>query len=170
MIKVIKMTTFTKFIELSKQIVKKSLCDLYDLEYSETSNDFKVLMSALNWIRKSRNACAHNERIIFLTDNNPAIVTRYHKLLTNAYRQRARSKQMIDLLIFLKYFNTQKDYESLIRSIQNELNQISKVVDPIVFEKIRVSLGLRQIEHMIILSSEPKQLDYARLIMLTPVS
>jgi abortive infection bacteriophage resistance protein len=164
MIKVIKMTTFTKFIEYLKREVKRQLCDFYQIEHNESVNDFKILFSALNWIRKSRNACAHNERIIFLSDDNPAVITKYHHLLSNAYRQRNRSKQVVDLLIFLKYFNIRNDYKKLIRTILTELNQIKQVIESEVFEKIRVGLGIRHIQHMDIIVNDPKEIDYISLI------
>lgn len=121
-------------------------------------------MSAINWIRKARNACAHNERIIFLSDDNPALITKYHKLLSIAYQKRNRSKQVVDLLIFLKYFNTTQDYKKLVKVIITELDQIKSVVESPVYEKIRVGLGIRQLEHIQLIVNEPKKIRYSKLI------
>jgi abortive infection bacteriophage resistance protein len=164
MIKVIKMTTFSRFLELSDKNVKIAICMLYDMEFDSNNNDYKIMFSALNWIRKARNACAHNERIIFIEDENHAVITKYHKNLTTAYKQRNRKKQVIDLLIFLKYFNNKKDFNKLVKAIEIELNQMKEVIGDIVFEKIRVGLGIRNVEHLQVISSEPKIIDYTKLL------
>jgi abortive infection bacteriophage resistance protein len=167
MIKVIKMTTFTKFLELTKKDVKVDICKLYHIEYNARKNDYKILFSALNWIRKTRNACAHNERIIFLEDKDQAVLTKYHILLTNAYNKRNRKKQMIDLLIYLKYFNNKTDFSKLIKAITVELGQMKEVIGEVVFERIRVGLGIRNIEHLQVISSIQKTINYDKLILLT---
>lgn len=163
MIKVIKMTTFTKFLDYSCKNVKIKICELFEMEYDSCNNDFKVLFGALNWMRKIRNACAHNERIMFIEDDNKAIITKYHKKLSNAYLKR-RNKQIVDLLIFLKYVNTKRDYNKLIGTLTAELNQMRTVIGEVAFEKIRVGLGIRNIEHLQIISNEPKVINYLNLI------
>lgn len=167
MIKVLKMTTFTKFLELSNKKVKIAICELYDIEHNATNNEFKILLSALNWIRKTRNACAHNERIIFIQDDNYSVITKYHTILSNAYKKRTRKKQLIDLLIFLKYFNTKKDYNKLINLISIELQQMKQVIGDVVYEKIRVGLGIRNVDHLQVISSKAKTIDYTKLLLLT---
>lgn len=143
---------------------KIAVCDLYDIVHVPKSNEFKILLSALNCLRKTRNACAHNERIIFNQDNNYAVITKYHGMLSNAYQKRFRKKQIMDLLIFLKYFNTKKDFNKLTNMIITELHQMKEVIGDVVFEKIRVGLGIRSVDHLFSISRQAKSIDYAKLL------
>lgn len=164
MTKVIKFTTLISFIQLCTKELKVYICDLYDIEYKQNDNDFGILIGALNWMRRTRNACAHNERIIFLKDKSRIVKTKYHSLLTSTYRYRLRNKQVIDLIIFLKYFNTKQEFNKLINFFDNELKQIALVVDSRVYDSIRASLGIRQIEHLQILKKEDKAINYLNLM------
>lgn len=163
MMKVIRFTTFILFIKLSKIMIKKSICNLYGIEYKQRDNDFSILLGALNWMRKTRNSCAHNERIIFLKDSNTIVITKYHKLLTTQYKNRLRTKQVVDLIIFLKYFNTKTEYNKLINFLLYELKNIEHVVGPHVYDSIRASLGIRQVRHLEFLKGLEKTIEYLKL-------
>jgi len=118
-------------------------------------------------MRRTRNACAHNERIIFLEDSSRIVLTKYHMILTTAYKNRIRNKQVIDLIIFLKYFNTKIEFKKLINFFDSELEQIAHVVDSKVYESIRASLGIRNMEHLQILKNSEKSINYLKLLKLT---
>ncbi len=164
MTKVIRFTTLITLIQYSKKELREYLSDLYSIGYNSRENDFRILVGALHWMRKTRNACAHNERIIFLEDNNKIVLTPYHRMLTNAYKDRTRNKQVVDLIIFLKYFNTKREFNKLINFFKNELKQIHEVVPNHVFEKIRASLGIRQVKHLDILKRSEKKINYLELL------
>lgn len=164
MIKVIRLTTFTTFLLYSKKEVKETLCRLYGIEYISQDNNFRVLFGAINWMRKVRNATAHNERIIFLMDSNRIVITDYHKKLTTIYRNRLRNKQIIDLLIFLKYFNKNQHYSELINFILEGLSSIQKSMHSHVFENVRSSLGIRSLEHLHFLRDIPKEMSFQDLL------
>jgi len=164
MTKIIKFTTLISFIQLSKKELRVYICNLYDIEYKQNDNNFGILIGALNWMRRTRNACAHNERIIFLKDDSRIVITKYHLLLTTAYKNRLRNKQVIDLIIFLKYFNTKREFNKLINFFDSELEQIAHVVDSKVFESIRASLGIRNMEHLQILRNKEKSINYLNLL------
>lgn len=163
-IKLIRFTTLSTLIKFSKKELRTYLCNLYDIEYISASNDYRILEGALNWLRKTRNACAHMERIIYLEDRSTVVITKYHKLLTSAYIRRGRKKQIVDLLIFLKYFNTKIEYINLINHLINYINEIGKVVGPEVKDNIRASLGIRNIEHLKTIKEQPKSIKYLQLI------
>ena len=67
MIKVVNFSTFIDIINVSKMDISHALCHLYDLEDQNSRPNVKLLIGALHWMRKIRNACAHNERIYCLT-------------------------------------------------------------------------------------------------------
>lgn len=163
-IKLIRFTTLSRLVQLSKKELRIYVCDLYDIEYESRSNDFRVLEGALNWLRKVRNACAHMERVLYLEDRSTVVITKYHKLLTGSYRQRRRKKQIVDLLIFLKYFNTKKEYRNLINNLINHINDIGRIVGPHVQNNIRASLGIRDVEHLRLIKEQPKSIKYLKLI------
>lgn len=164
MTKVIRFTTLISLIEYSKKELREYLCNLYDMEYNLRNNDFRILIGSLHWMRKTRNSCAHNERIIFLEDDNRIVITKYHRMLTHAYRNRLRDKQVVDVVIFLKYYNTKQEYKKLINFLKNELKQVQLIVPNQVYQSIRASLGIRQVEHLDLLQNIPKKIEYLNLI------
>ena len=162
MTKVIKFTTFISMIELSKKELRVHICNLYGIEHKSRNNDFKYLFASLNWMRKTRNACAHNERIIFLKDSSKVAITQYHKQLTFAYNTR-RNKQIVDLLLYLKYFNTQQEYNKLINFVIKELKDMEMVVGSYSYNRIRSSLGIRDIGHLRLIQKLEKKIPYLNL-------
>lgn len=163
-IKLIRFTTLTNLIKFSKKELRTHLCELYDIEYISQTNDYKILEGALNWLRKTRNACAHMERVIYLEDQSIVVVTKYHKLLTTAYSKRGRKKQIIDLFIFLKYFNTKNEYINFINNFLNYIDEIGKIVGSQVKDNIRASLGIRNLEHLKTIKEQPKSIKYLQLM------
>ena len=149
-------------IELSKKELREHICQLYGIEHKARNNDFKYLFASLNWMRKTRNACAHNERIIFLQDSSKVAITQYHKQLTFAYNTR-RNKQIVDLLLYLKYFNTQTEYNKLINFIVKELKDMEIVVGSYSYNRIRSSLGIRDISHLRLIQKLEKKISYLDL-------
>ncbi len=163
-VKVIRFTTLSRLIQLSKKELRTHICKLYDMEYDSKRNDYKILEASLNWLRKTRNACAHMERVIYLEDRSTVVVTKYHKLLTSSYCKRSRKKQVVDVIIYLKYFNTKNEYRNFINNLTNYINDIGKIVGPQVKDNIRASLGIRDMNHLRIIKEQPKRIKYLQLI------
>ncbi len=67
MFKVVNFSTFIDLIKYSKTDVSHSLCNLYGLYDDNGHYNVKLLIGSLHWMRKIRNACAHNERVYCLT-------------------------------------------------------------------------------------------------------
>jgi abortive infection bacteriophage resistance protein len=160
MIKVIRFTTFIRFIELSKKDLKLFLSKLYKIEHNSKKNDFKVLIGALQWIRKVRNSCAHNERIMFIKDEDKIVKTKLHEQLSRSYTNPWRTKQLIDLLVYLKYFNRKVEYTNLINRTTDYLEEIRIEVGDQVFERIRAGMGIKNMTHLKILKMKKKTIDF----------
>ena len=72
----------------------------------------ELLISMLHWMRKIRNACAHNERIYGVTRDNGRVNQPYIAFLSNPkIHTRHRSQKIIDIIIYLKYFLNDTDYK-----------------------------------------------------------
>lgn len=76
-IKIINFNTFINFLNICKTDVTHALCELYDLKDEQGKPNIKLLIGSLHWMRKVRNACAHNERIYSMIDSSDRINEKY---------------------------------------------------------------------------------------------
>jgi len=164
MVKVIHFYTFIKFLEFSKNPVKNAVASLYGIFDDRGVPDFKVLVSSLHWLRTVRNACAHNERVFMLKQKNSRVHTDYMNSLAPSY-SKERNRKIIDLLVYMKYYLSEKDYNSLIKNFIKLLTKLSQTIHNQAFDKVRVSLGIKDVNHINELRSAPKitPIDYCKI-------
>lgn len=166
LIKCINFSTFIDFIDLSKDGVKTSLCNLYNMYDTRGYADFKLLIGSLQWMRIVRNACAHNERIYTIRQKklssgslNGRIQCEYLNLLPEAYR-RESEKRVIDLLIYLKYYLSTEDFNILIDELNGYLAALKEEIHRNAFDYVRGQLGIKHIGDLMLLKRKPKDIQY----------
>lgn len=159
LVKVINFSTFIDFVRNSKPRVKDALCELYGMKDDRGYYDHGLLIGSLHWMRKIRNACAHNERIYTLIRSNGRIVRSYFKLLPDAY-SRERDQKIIDLLIYLKYYLAREDYVDLIGGISQMLSELQAQISLSAFDYVRGRMGIKDMAHFSTLLSVTKGIEY----------
>ena len=155
--KVIKLSTFIDFIEVSKDDVIIDICNLYDMTIGENTLEErkKLLIGSLNWLRKVRNKCAHNERIFDVKQAKSRIYENYLSQLSRGY-QRDRDKTLFDIFVYLKYYLNSDEYHIFITQVASLLNNLSDKINSIAFNRVRAALGLKRLEDLNTLDSLPK--------------
>ncbi|MBD5531847.1 MAG: Abi family protein [Lachnospiraceae bacterium] len=161
LMKVINFSTFIDFVNYSRPELKRALCRLYNIKKSDGSFDYQLLISSLHCLRKTRNACAHNERVYCMYRNNARCNNIYLDLLPSSYRN-DRTQKTIDLLTYLKFYLSADDYNEFITGIKNLLWELQSKIPSQAFSKVRADLGLKDIQHLDILLSVTKQIEYNR--------
>ena len=147
-VKVINFSTFISFINCCKNSIKDSLCQLYNIFDSKGRYSYKLLIGALHWMRKVRNACAHNERIYCLVRKGGRIKETYIESMPSKTYTKEREQRILDLLIYLKYFLHHVDYECMIKEIKSMLINLQEVLTKNVFDKIRASMGIKNLSDL----------------------
>lgn len=161
MIKVVNFSTFIDIIQYSKIDVSHSLCHLYGLEDEQGRANVKLLIGSLHWMRKIRNACAHNERVYCLNrKNNPKgnsgrILEKYFCLLGSGY-SRNLDQKLFDLIIYFKYYLPKNEYKQLVTDLKNMLDNLSSKIHPHAFEYVRAQIGIRNLSDLDMLINFPK--------------
>lgn len=159
LVKTINFSTFINLLQLSKIEVKDTICKLYGLVHENNLSNYKLLISSLHWLRKVRNACAHNERIFDIHRNNGRILTPYFSDFPKGYT-RERRQLLIDLFIYMKYYLPADEYKSFINETNNLLLQLKKAVNPNIFDKVRAHMGIKDLCHLELLLKQEKRIDY----------
>lgn len=85
----------------------------------------------------------------------------YLNLMQKAY-QRDRDQHILDLLLYLKYFMNHEEYCVLIDGIINLLNKVKSDLPPLVFDCIRSKMGIKRIDDLGFLKSNPNAKIYHR--------
>lgn len=161
MIKVINFSTFIDVLKYSKQEVKHAICELYDIKDSKGLPNTKLLIGSLHWIRKIRNACAHNERIYSITyTKNGRILENYFSKLPSPYNQQD-NKYIFDLFVYLKYYLPSDEYRDFISKVQGLLFKLRGEINEHAFDYIRGHMGIKQLDVLNQLAyMEKKEIDY----------
>lgn len=159
LMKVINFSTFIDFVNYSKPELKQALCHLYGIQRSDGSFDFPLLISSLHCLRKTRNACAHNERIYCICRNNARCHNIYLDLLPSSYL-RDRAQKTLDLLTYLKFYLSTDDFFALISGVKNLLQDLQSKIPSQAFNKVRADLGLKDVQHLDLLLSVGKKIEY----------
>lgn len=157
--KVINFSTFIDFLEYSKTDVKRAICNLYSIIDSEKYADFKLLIGSLHWLRKVRNACAHNERVYTIRRNTGRIHGIYFSLLPKSY-VKEKEQKLLDLFIYFKYFLDSQDYNEMLTTVKKMLVELSNSIPDIAFSNVRASMGIKDIKHLDILLENNKKIEY----------
>jgi hypothetical protein len=76
-----------------------------------------------------------------------------------------RDRKIIDLLVYMKYYLTEGDYDDLMDKIGDLLTNLSNTIHHQAFDKVRVSLGIKDISHISKLRNAPKitPIDYCKI-------
>jgi abortive infection bacteriophage resistance protein len=163
MLKVVNFSTFINVLRYSKSDVKHSICILYGLietKQSKTFPNVKLLIGSLHWMRKIRNACAHNERIYCLSRPKGRILETYLRSLRPAY-SREKNQKLFDLMVYFKYYLPLKEYQQFISELKGMLFDLKGNIDPIAFDHIRGQMGIIALADLDALVSLPKDdIDY----------
>lgn len=162
MMKVINFSTFINILNNSKVSVKHSLCRLYDMTDINGYYDVKLLIGSLQWLRKVRNSCAHNERIYCIkqsqtkNSNNGRILEKYFRSLRSAYLYNS-DKKVMDLLVYMKYYLPDEEFVDLISTIHRMLEALRNSVSANAFDNIRGQMGIKNLSDLEDLMNLPKQ-------------
>ena len=162
MIKVVNFSTFIDILRNSKKTVTHSMCELYDMVDANGNCEVKLLIGSLHWLRKVRNACAHNERIYCIKQKQQdriktgRILEKYFRSMRATY-SRESDKRIMDLLVYMKYFLPDKEFKQLISELQEMLLALKKSVTLNAFDNIRGQMGIKNLNDLEELKSFPKK-------------
>ena len=146
MIKVVNFSTFINILDNSKVDVKHSICQLYDITENNGHYNVKLLIGSLNWLRKIRNACAHNERI-YCINAHGRIVEKYFGLMRPSYSN-VPEKRIMDSLVYMKYYLPDDDFKSMVTEIQKMLEMLKNSVSKNAFDNIRGQMGIKDLQDL----------------------
>ena len=166
MIKVVNFSTFIDVIQCSPTDISHSLCRLYGLEDDLGHANVKLLIGSLHWMRKIRNACAHNERVYCLSRKNSSrnntgrILEKYFSLLSHGY-SRNLDQRLFDLIVYFKYYLPNKEYKQFVSELKNMLLDLEVQIHPHAFEYVRAQIGIRNLSDLDTLINIPKdEIEY----------
>ena len=151
-------------MNFSKDPVKDSICNLYSIKDSRGYNDYKLLIASLHWLRKIRNACAHNERVYSLNGktkngSNKRIADSYFSILPPSYLRGDTTIKIIDLFVYLKYYLETNDYNSMMRQVTEMLDSLKTELPGPAFDRVRASMGIKDVDHLTVLMTNPKPIN-----------
>lgn len=160
----IKFSEFLDVVKASKVVVKDTLCSLYGIKNDRGYSDYTMLEGSLQWLRKIRNTCAHNERVFDITMNG-RIPSKYISLLPRSYQVRlGANKTLLDLLVYLRYYLCDEEYSILISEMQRILASLKTKINKQAFDFIRGKMGIKDISHLSILKETSKPINYLDFI------
>ena len=78
---------------------------------------------------------------------------------------RERDRKIIDLLVYMKYYLTEDDYNALMINVDDLLTKLGRTIHNQAFNKVRVSLGIKDINHISQLRNAPKitPIEYCKI-------
>lgn len=159
MLKVVNFSTFINVLKNSKLNVTHALCELYDMKDNNNKPNVKLLIGSLQWMRKVRNSCAHNERVYCLSEKtksgNGRIKEMYINQMAKAYGKQSE-KKVFDLLVYFKYYLPVKEYNEMMLEFQSMIEGIRNHVSQNAFDNIRGQMGIKRVEDLEILRTLSK--------------
>lgn len=165
MFKAINSSTFIDVIECSKTDVSHSLCNLYGLLDKNGHPSVKLLIGSLHWMRKVRNACAHNERVYCITrrpkrQETGRIIENFLPLLGRGYTRDLEQK-LFDLVVYFKYYLPKSEYKQFISKLKAMLLELQSKIHPHAFEYVRGQIGIKNLNDLDVLLNLPKdEIEY----------
>lgn len=161
MIKVISFSNTIDFINFTQPIIKNNLCELFSIKKADGTNDYKLLVGSLQWLRKIRNSCAHNERVYDIILKNQRINTPYFNLMSNTYNNNNnKDKLIIDCIVYFKYYLKASAFEKFITELTDLLNELQTQLQPQSFNRVRASMGIKDLSHLNLILQESKNIKY----------
>lgn len=150
--KVIRFSTFITTLTLCKDDVCSSLCELYQMKKENGSPNIKLLINSLQFMRKVRNACAHNERVYDISRPNGRILEPVLMSMRPVYIKQ-RKQSLIDCVIYLKYYLDPIDFDSFINDLHRILLDLKCNISVNAFDRVRANLGFRNLEDLLFLKT-----------------
>ena len=159
MMKAINFSTFIDVLNYSKMDVTHDICNLYSIFDSNGLPDVKLLVGSMHWLRKTRNSCAHNERI-YCIKGSGRIKDPYLLHLGAGYL-REKNQNLFDLLVYMKYYLPHVEYKCLITRIKNLLTDLYNQIHPHAFDYVRGQMGIKNMKDLDLLLALPKsEIEY----------
>lgn len=156
----LRFSTFINMLYFSKTDVKKELCTLYGMINNQGYPEYKLLIGSLHYIRQIRNACAHNERVFDLA-SKWRISCSYLNILPTPYRRlRGAKKEIIDLLVYMRYYLDDDTYCSIIDEVSALLSGLKANIPTSAYNYVRGKMGIKDEADLLILRSTSKPIDY----------
>ena len=124
--------------KIRKEVANEILND-YKKEYPSSNLIYPTFESELEYILKFinrfRNVCAHEDRLFNLKYNIPRITLPYMTIISPF------TSRLYDLLVLLKLFLTKQDFQSLIKQVEEEWNNLSKYLAQNVLNEVMIKSG-----------------------------
>lgn len=161
MLKAVNFSTFIDVLRYSKKDVPHSLCELYSMYDSNGLPYVKLLIGSMHWMRKVRNACAHNERVYCLSrgkdqyGHGGRIKENYIRSLRPSY-SRDLDQRIFDLIVYFKYFLPVPEYKQLIKELKEMLLDLQSKIHPSAFDYVRGQMGIKNMQDLDLLLNLPK--------------
>lgn len=170
--KVLSLGTFIRLLNYQNSQATEDLCSIYGILNSNGINEDKSrLISILNIFRIYRNACAHNERILFLYREKGADNNRHNQVFKefmnnpNRYIRHSYEKiKLIDLLISLRYFLNDFEYQEFLLNIKVEFQKAREILPSTPYEKLRSMTGIKNLEDLDYLSTTQHFINYDSIL------
>lgn len=163
--KIINFSTFIKLLDISKYQVQDALCELYGMKEQKGGYDYKLMIGSLHWIRKIRNACAHNERLYGMKEENRRVIdAQYFPMLVKSYKKE-RDRNLMDLIVYFRYYLTDEDYILFVEPIKQLLHDLEEKINTTAFHTIRGDMGIKNVDHLDLLSSTHKKIEYDKFCL-----
>jgi len=159
MIKTISFSTFIYFLEYGKKEVRKALCELYGIKSVNGLVNTKWLLSSLHMLRKVRNSCAHNERVYDYFRAGKRVYMPLFSQFGMRYK-RDRNQKLFDLFIYLRYYMPNDEYREFLDGIKSQLLRLQQELNPIVYNKVRADIGVKNLSDLDLLIATNKSINY----------
>lgn len=103
----------------------------------------------MHWMRKIRNSCAHNEGIYGMIREG-RVLQSFKEFLPD------RNQYIMDLLIYMRYFLPDGEYNIFIDKIIDLLDTLKSKLTNEAFNRVRVDMGIKNIDDLNILKPKKK--------------
>lgn len=161
LIKVISFSNAIDFVYFTTNEIKDNLCEVYNIKKEDESNNYKLLMGSLQWLRRIRNSCAHNERVYDMCLRNQRMHMHYFDTMGPTYNNNNnKDKLLIDAIVYFKYYLSETDFKSFIIEFQKLLSNLEGKLNAEVFQRVRASMGIKDVKDIQKLLFEPKEINY----------
>lgn len=169
MLKTVNFSTFIDVLHYSKPSVKHSLCNLYGMTDANNKPNVKLLIGSLHWLRKVRNACAHNERIYSIERKKKPndkkagrIKEKYISQMRSSYLSSKNSNQkLLDIIIYFKYYLPSKEFSDFISELKVMLFYLKNHIHPSAFDYVRGHMGIKDLTDLdVVVGFEKVDINY----------
>lgn len=72
------------------------------------------------------------------------------------YREKDKDKKIMDLLVYFKYYLTDRDFKDMMRELQSMLLKLQSEVSTNAFDNVRGKMGIKNLDDLEKLKNLPK--------------